>query len=53
MKKEGNEIMMVQTTQPTFQYKRAIVTFLLAYLAITVVATGFSLQASAVPQMLG
>jgi hypothetical protein len=35
--------MMVQTTHPTLQYKRAIVTFLLAYFVITVVATGFSL----------
>jgi hypothetical protein len=39
--------MMVQTTQPPLQYKRAIVTFLLAYFAITVVATGFSLLVGA------
>lgn len=33
--------------QPTLHYKRAIVTFLLAYFVITVVATGFSLLLAA------
>jgi hypothetical protein len=39
--------MMAHTTQPLLHYMRAIVTFLLAYLAITVLATGFSLLVSA------
>lgn len=39
---------MTQTMKTAFHYKRAIVTFLLAYVAITILATGLSLLVGAI-----